>query len=437
MKKFYIETLGCPKNEVDSKRMKLAMIKEGFLPSENPEEADFILINSCSFIQEAQEETIDTIFSAIDIKEQKNKNAKIGVIGCFTERFHKHIEKEIPEIDFLVGTNRYEEVPVLLKEKFRLNGTLTKKSRKTIPLQEGQKPYSHFRIARGCSRSCAFCILPTIRGSLNPYSFSQIQNEWEKEIQLRGGNIPKEVILISQDTISQGVENLREIVQFFSAIPEVQWIRFQYLFPDKRVLKLLDLWNEFDKLVPYLDIPFQHAHPAVLRRMNRPDQPDLFFEIIEKARGIRPDMEIRTSFIVGFPDETEEEFSALKTFIEQAEIDKLALFRYSHEDGTPAAKQYVDNIDDHTKIRRMNELNSFFLEHRRKKREGLMGKIEKMMLESITETEWDFRRAQDAPEIDEIVHVSPVKGINVKEGEFYPVRIESPLEIDWEGTWVM
>ena len=402
---FHIETLGCPKNKVDSRKMRSVLLRSGFREAKKVEKADFLLINSCSFIREAQEETIQTVFDALKIKEKKRPDLKVGLVGCFVERFSDAVHKDIPELDFTLGTQRYHEIPFLLSEKFNieLRAHFADSQWSFKPDEDAKHAYAWFRIAQGCDRHCAFCIIPTIRGKLLAYDETNLEKQWDDEKALRSDRPIREVILVSQDTISQGVENLEKIIAYYSQKDEVHWIRLQYLFPDKRVLALLDLWKKYPKLVAYLDIPFQHVSPEILKAMKRPMDVSLFGEIIHKARLVRPAMEIRTSFILGFPGETHEHVEAIKEGIESWRIDKLALFRYSHEVGTYAGDRYAETVTDEEKIRRINDVREKHLEVRKRFLTGLLGTREKMIVDEVHAGEVLLRREQDAPEVDEVV----------------------------------
>ncbi|MFZ5627901.1 MAG: MiaB/RimO family radical SAM methylthiotransferase [Spirochaetota bacterium] len=404
---FHIETLGCPKNRVDSRRMRTSLMRLGFREAQKAEQADFFLINSCSFIREAQEETIQTVFNALQVKQKKSPGMKVGLVGCFVERFSEAVSQDIPELDFTIGTQRYHEVGGLISEQFGIEpaGHAAELSSEIMSLgADTQRPFAWLRIAQGCDRKCAFCIIPKIRGGLKTYALEDIDRQIADELALRGGKVPLgEVVLVSQDTISQGIEDLEQIIAHLSAREDIHWIRLQYLFPDRRVLDLLDLWKKFPKLVPYLDIPFQHVSPEMLRRMKRPSDVALFDEIINKAHSITPDFEIRTSFIVGFPGETEAEYQALVDFTRKHRLDKLALFRYSHEAGTSAGDTMDETVSDEEKYRRINELRDIHLETRKQYALGLIGRRETMIVDEISGGEVVLRRAHDAPESDEVV----------------------------------
>jgi len=436
---FYIETLGCPKNRADSRKMRSSFLSLGYKEAQQAENADFFLINSCSFIREAQEETIQTVFDALKIREKKSPTMKVGLIGCFVERFSSEVKKEIPELDFTIGTQRYHEVGGLISEKFGITttGHAALEREEVSQNPDSHKPFSWLRIAQGCNRHCAFCIIPQIRGPLKTYEIEAVEKQLTEEKNLRGKNgIPiQEVILVSQDTISQGVEAIESIIAHLSEKEDIHWIRLQYLFPDRRVLDLLKLWEKYPKLTPYLDIPFQHVSPTVLKAMKRPSDVELFSEIIGRAHSIREDFEIRTSFIVGFPGEGIKEFNALENFLEKHRIDKLALFRYSHEKGTYAGDKLVETLGDEEKYRRINKLREQHILSRKKYATGLIGKTEMMIVDEVGRAEVTLRRAHDAPESDEVVMALLGKN-KLQVGQMPKVTIKAYTEYAFIGEIV-
>ena len=416
--------------------MRADLLQSGFREAKGADESDFVLINSCSFIKEAQEETIETVFSALNLKQVKPET-KVGLIGCFAERFSDAVKDEIPELDFIVGTGRFNEVASIIVNQYELESKPHEAAIWESASVTTEKPYSYFRIARGCSRNCSFCILPTIRGSLDAFHLEEIETQYQSELALRQTVDLKEVILVSQDTIGQGNAGLEEIIAYFSAKPEIEFIRLQYLFPDKRVLKLLDLYKKYSKLVPYLDIPFQHASAKILKAMNRPDNIEIFKEIVDKARLIHSNLEVRTSFIVGYPGEDDGDIAEIKNLITDLEIDKVALFRYSHEEGTPAFTKFEDLVEDQVKIDRINEIRNYHLQSRIQKRKELEGKTEKVIVDEIGDKDIIARRLTDSPEIDEVVFISKSKeNGSVKVGDVINVEIMMPMEYDWIATYV-
>ncbi len=429
---FYIETLGCPKNMADSRQLRTGLRRAGMRESGTPEEADVLILNTCSFIREAQEETIDTAFEFLELK--KTKQIQVGMVGCFPERFDKAVKEEIPELDFSFGARSFGTLATDILSQLGIQSE-THAGGHILSAGKTQGPWSYFRIARGCSRNCAFCAIPVIRGKLTTFGASEYERQWEEEKFLSPRKI-REAILVSQDTISQGMDGLREALDFFSQKEEIRWVRLQYLFPDRRMFDLLSLFDEYPKLVPYLDMPVQHASDSVLQRMNRPGASSLFNEIFSAAIEKNPAMEIRTSLITGFPGETEEEFSALVQFLETNPVHKLALFRYSHEAGTPAGDSLQDDVPENIKIERINFLRNLHLEKRQPIREALRDTTELVMLESFSGDDALARRAVDSPDIDEILFV-PKSSLpeNLNPGDFFVAELHTPMEYDWLGDY--
>ncbi|MCS6983663.1 MAG: MiaB/RimO family radical SAM methylthiotransferase [Leptospiraceae bacterium] len=428
---FYIETLGCPKNEVDSRRMRHALLEAGFREAAKPLEADFLLINSCSFIREAQEETIEKTFHALSLKGRSQK-LKVGLVGCFVERFHKEVREEIPELDFLLGTGRYHEIPYLLSRKFQIKLSPHAAENFALKAVKNEKPYAFIRLSEGCNRKCSFCVIPKIRGKFTPYNLEEIKRQWSEEKALRRGQAIREVVLVSQDTISQKLYDIEAIIDYFSKIDEVHWIRLHYLFPDRRVLDLLELFPKYPKLVSYLDMPIQHASERILARMKRPQDMGLIDDIISHARKMRPNLEIRTSFIVGFPGEEDSDFQQLFHFLEKHKIEKLALFRYSHETHSKAFELYRDDIPEKVKIERMNELMRFHEQMRETLRQKLIGGRATIIIDSINKREVHGRREQDSPEIEETVILDRRElGKELRVGDLCEVEITDFVGFDF------
>ncbi len=429
---FFIETLGCPKNRVDSRSMRAALLQHGFRESAEAKNANILLINTCSFIREAQEETIDTIFTALQYKKE-DPDRIVGVVGCFAQQFPEAVQQEIPEADFVLGTGRYHEIPHLLSEQFSiaLQPQPFSPSANQAANAAAGLPYAYFRLGQGCSRQCAFCVIPSIRGPLMSYDPENIKKQFEEELSLRGGAIPPEVILVSQDTVATPIDDLQRTIEYFSKMEEVRWVRLHYLFPDKRIFKILELFRQYPKITPYLDIPFQHVSPRVLEKMKRPGNPEFFNEIMDAALEARPDMEFRSSFILGFPGEKESDVDQIIRFLDDAPLHKLALFRYSHEEASPAAS-LNDDVDEGDKIERLNLVRNYHLEKRRVLREKLIDQTEKMLVEEFSEDEITARRAADSPEIDEVVIV-PRQDANPAAGDFIDITLKVAMEYDWLG----
>lgn len=430
---FFIETLGCPKNRADSRQMRSQLLTSGFQESELPSQADFLIVNSCVFVKEAQEETIAETFYK---SQERKKNAKLILVGCFVQKYAKEIEKEMTEVDLVVGVGRYHEIAQILSQTYNI---VLSQQQTWLHNHQEIFPYAYIRVAKGCSRSCAFCVIPDIRGQHTPFELAQVRRQYQEEKNLKRETPVREIILVSQDTVSQNIDELRRILDFFSAKSDVEWIRLHYLFPEKRVFDMLQLYQEYPKLVSYLDIPFQHVSPAILKKMKRPQDTAIFQEILAAAKQVRADMHIRTSFILGFPDESEEDYQLLEEFISTHtiaySIEKLSLFRYSHESHTSAFEQFQDNIDDSIKIDRMNRLRELHLQIRKQARQEKIDSIEKLLIDGIEE-EVIARRQFDSPEIDEVVFIPKPVEKKLQVGEFINAKLVMPMEYDWIGEYI-
>ena len=424
---FTIVTLGCPKNKVDSRSMRTAMLSHGFKEAIEEEKADFIIINSCSFIEDAKKETIDTTFEAIRIKGKKS--IKVGLVGCFPERYQKQITEEIPELDFTMGTGKYTHLPALLSAKYNitLQNTLHWDQK-----SDENRGYSYYRLAKGCSRSCSFCIIPAIRGPHQSASLEEISEEYNNDLILRNGVGPKEAILVSQDTLSSSYDEIDRAIKFFSDKEDIEWIRLHYLFPEKKILRTMELFNKYKKLVPYLDIPFQHVSPRILRAMNRPENPDFFPEILSLASKYRSDMEIRTSFIIGFPGEEDSDVEEIADFIKQYPLHKISLFAYSSEEGT-SSESMKSSISAEGVSERINYLRNTHLQSREPHRSDLINTTTKLLIDDVTQEEIIARRAQDSPDIDEVVFIPGNYQKEYSVGQFIHAKLITPMEYDWLG----
>ncbi len=429
--RIFIQTFGCPKNEVDSRTLRAELVRMGYVTVPTAEKADLIILNTCSFINDARRESIDGIFEAIQVKNNSDEEKKICVIGCLPSLYEKELKAEIPEMDFSWGADRFQECAHAIADTFPHSGSLQSRgeSRKEVRTH----PYEYLRVSRGCSRSCAFCSIPRIRGKYSEYQLSHIKEQME-HIREAGGT-PPEVILVAQDMTSTRPEFMRETLEYLSGIKEIHWIRVMYFFPDRRIFPLMDLWKDFPKLVSYMDIPFQHISSAILEKMNRPGDVGLFREILSHAHSLREDIEIRTSFILGFPDETDKDVETIIRFLaEQPRIQKVALFPYSHEENSPSHSLNKDNISASKKANRVNRVREAFLESRKGYRESLIGKTEKMIIDRVGKKEIIARRSQDAPEVDELVFIDTNKSIKNSVGDIVDVQLEYPMEYDWTGS---
>lgn len=433
---FYITTLGCPKNTADSGVMHHSLLEEGVVPAGSPEEATFHLINTCTFIREATEETIQTILDAGQVK--KSKEQKLVVVGCFAERYPDEIQNEMGEVDYLFGTGKYHLAGKLIKETFPLQfeklvtvkEELLKREQYSEKIENYSKPYSFIKISDGCNRGCSFCIIPKLRGEFRDSPLELILRDTTNAV--RSGS--KEICLVSQDSVFYGkdLDTLKHMISKVSAVPGVELLRLLYLYPDKKTLKLLDLFPELPNLAPYLESPVQHVSEKVLKSMNRSGSFSFFEELFAKARSIVPGLEIRTSFILGYPGETPEDVDAILQFLEKVKPEKANFFAYSPEEGT-AGGAVQQTVKEKEKSRRVNLAREVHLENLKKIHQDRVGKVFSAIVDEVDDQIATVRRFQDAPEIDEVVFV---ENLDLKVGEIGKVRVDSFMEYDMTGAWV-
>ena len=403
-------SLGCTKNLVDTEILIGIFKNKKYNIVNNEKEADIIIINTCGFIESAKEEAINTI---LEMAEYKKKRCKaLIVMGCLVERYKEDLEKSIPEVDLFIKFSEYdyicEKIEELLEEKVysekqdynRLENYLDR------VITTGNKT-AYLRIAEGCSNRCTYCAIPYIRGPLKSRSMEDIISE-AKHLAKKGY---EELIVIAQDTTKYGVDlykeiKLAEILQELSKIDGIKWIRFLYSYPETITDELIRVVKENDKICKYFDIPLQHISDLVLKRMNRKSNEESIRKLIYKIRKEIPDVVLRTSLIVGFPGETKEDFEKLYNFVSEVEFDKLGVFMYSKEDGTPAAK-LPNQIHGNTKKARYNKIMSLQQKVSRKKLEDRIGREYEVLIENMTFDKKYLvgRTKMDVPEIDGIIYI--------------------------------
>ncbi len=440
---YYITTLGCPKNEADSREIDKSLLLEGFQKSKSLEEANFHIINTCAFIEEAKKETIETILEAIELKkklQKRNKNQKVIVVGCFAERYHKEIELEIPEVDFIFGTGIYHRAGELIRNKFQIHQKQNVDYYQILKsIIKPNKFYEPVKISDGCNRNCSFCAIPQFRGKFR----YRDENDIIKEIQELASNGIKEICLVSQDTNSYGthIDQLISLLEKIEEVESLEWVRLLYLYPDKKTEKLIQeiAKRKLRKLVPYLESPVQHVSEHILKKMNRYGSYEFFKNLFTMARELIPNLEIRTTFLIGFPGEESKDIELIKTFIDELKIEHITFFAYSPEEGTEAyhLKKTVNKKEVYNRI---NELQNFYQEQLKIIMSKNIKKTYRSILEKIKSNEFHFRRPQSAPEIDDIVIV-PYHPKEWKEkyqtlpklGNFYEIEIVDFIAYDYIG----
>lgn len=436
-KSFYITTLGCPKNTADSSVIHKSLLEEGLLPSDSPEDSDFHLVNTCTFIKSATEETIQTILQAGEIK--RTRDQKLVVVGCFSQRYPDAIREDMPEVDYLIGTGKYDQTGKILKENFPIDfGNLPEINRDLLnrlvidtQIENYSKPYSYVKISDGCNRGCAFCIIPDLRGKFKDATEEDIFSQTKRAL-LAGA---KEICIVSQDTIyyQKNEEKLADLLKRLANMDGLEILRPLYLYPDQKTYRLLDEFPNIPKLAPYLESPLQHVSERILKSMNRSGNFSFFKELYEKARSVLPGLEIRTSFILGFPGENAEDVEEILRFLEEVKPEKVNLFPYSPQEGTKGF-HLKGKPSDPEIARRVNLVRDLHLKNLESIHEERLGKSYKAIVDEKAEDGiWVVRRLQDAPEIDEIVFVED-ESLSV--GMIGDVRIDSYQEYDMTGSWV-
>ncbi len=425
MKKINIINLGCSKNLVDSEIVKGGLISQNFQYENDVKEAQIVIINTCGFILSAREESIDTI---LEIAEMKKENIleKLIVMGCLTERFREEMETEIPEVDKFFGANEMSKVIDYLLPDGEKYDSVYNRSLMTKP------HYAFLKIAEGCSNNCSFCSIPIMRGKQISRPIDEIIEEAKYLTEKK--NI-KELVIIAQDTTTYGYDlddnvRLYDVLSELDKIENVKWIRLHYTHPDHFDERIIELMSKAKKIIPYLDIPFQHVNEEILRRMNRRGNAKIFTKLINKLRNEIPNLVLRTTFMVGFPGETEEQFLELYNFVKEIKFERLGVFTYSEEQDTIAEK-YDDNISKKIKQKRYNKIMELQQKISLEFNEKLIGTTQVVLIDEYNKkTNTAFGRTyMDSPEIDNNVIIEE----KLQESKFYEIKINDFVEYDLFG----
>lgn len=424
MQSVNIITLGCSKNTVDSEHLARQLQAMGYLLVFDSEKfTDIVIINTCGFIHDAKQESIDTVLRAVQAKNA-GKIKKLYVMGCLSQRYADDLRTEIPEVDSFFGARSFDDILQELKVEKQTN--LLHERVVSTP-----KHLAYLKLAEGCNRTCAFCAIPSIRGN---YVSESIENLL-KEARFLVENGAKELSLIAQDLSFFGYDLykrnvLAELLEKLQSIDGLEWIRLHYLYPNNFPKEVLDSMNNLSKVCHYIDIPFQHASDKVLTKMRRFFSEKETFALMEELKTKVPDIAIRTTLIVGHPGETEREFQKLVNFVKQAEFDRLGVFTYSHEEGTYAGENYKDSIPESVKQERQEIIMNIQQEISLKKNAATVGKTLSVLIDRKEENGFVGRTQYDAYEVDNEVFISAK---NLKVGEIYPVKITSADAYDLVG----
>ena len=440
-------SLGCPKNLVDSEVMMGHLAARGHELTSHPDQADVLVVNTCSFIDPAKKESIDTILEMAEYKKV-GRAQRLVVAGCLVERYRGDIRKDMPEVDAVIGTNEIDRIvavcegidqPIADPAPY-LYHDLTPRVLAT------PRHFAYMKIAEGCDHPCTFCVIPQYRGNFRSRRFESVISEATR---LFSQGV-REINLIGQDTTCYGEDfGLKDgLAQLLARLAQIEvptpggatplpkWVRFLYAYPNKVTQKLLDTIAEHADLVKYIDMPLQHASASVLKRMKRGASGDIFLKLIERIRRTIPGVAIRTSFIAGFPGETEADFDTLCQFVEAAQLDRLGVFSYSDED-TSKSCALDGKVDGRTILNRKRRLMAIQRKISRARNRGMIGRDVPVLVEGPspdTDLLWTARMSTQAPEIDGSVLINDFEGVEPAPGQMRLLRITDAHDYDLIGT---
>lgn len=435
----YFITLGCSKNDVDTDLMNTILDENRFFATNDIDEADVVIVNTCGFIESAKEESIDMTLEVASYKEDKKLKSLI-LAGCLAERYHDELLKEIPEIDGIIGTGHLNKIneaielslqakkPVFIGDidSEYLEGNL--KSKEDINVTE------YVKISEGCDNFCTYCIIPKLKGKNRSRKIENIVDE----VKYLAQHGTREVILIAQNTTDYGIDlygeySLSKLLKELEKIEDLKWIRIMYLYPDHFTKELIEEFKNNKKLVKYADIPLQHISDNVLKRMNRRTNKEDIINLIRSLREEIEGMVIRTTFIVGFPGETEEDFEELLDFVKFAKLDRVGVFTYSKEEGTPAAN-LEGQISEEVKEERFERIMMEQMDISEELLNEKVGKVLEILIEEKVDNHTYIGRSEyDAPEIDTEVIITSDKNLEI--GSFVDVYIEDSQEYELLGVY--
>jgi ribosomal protein S12 methylthiotransferase len=435
-------SLGCPKNLVDAEVMLGYLGREGYEVTTDEHEADIIIVNTCAFIKEAKQESIDTILDLADRKHDA-KCKLLVVTGCLPQRYQEELARELPEVDIFVGTGDYPKIAEIIAEKrgvtdqIRYIGDPDYLYDTEMPrMQSSPRYYSYLKIAEGCSNCCSYCVIPALRGKFRSRPLNLVLEEAHR---LVGGGV-KELNLIAQDITVYGSDlpgrvTLESLLKELVQIVGLRWIRLLYSYPGGITDGVIDMIKNEEKICKYLDIPLQHISDPVLKRMNRRSSEADIRTLITKLRSEIPGIALRTSLIVGFPGETEQDFKKLCQFVEETQFDRLGVFCYSKEDGTPAAEM-PDQVTERVKRERYKKLMQLQARLSFKRNRRLINTVEEVIVEGVSEESellLKGRSSRQAPDIDGMVYITSGQA-NI--GDIVKLRITDSSDHDLIGEMV-
>ena len=448
---FHLVTLGCPKNEVDSDGMEMLLRQADFGFSTDVNQADVLIVNTCGFLEAAKEESIGVLQ---ELADGKRRHQMLIAAGCLAQRNGEEVLARVPEVDGLLGTRRWMDVVELIKqvrggskqrrlERYSLLGEPDESYVQAVPRPPVAGGSAYLKISDGCNAPCAFCTIPSFKGKLRSRPIEAIINEANALVEAGA----KELVIVAQDTTDFGRDQGEpdSLPRLLSALcnrtsDALKWVRMMYAYPGHVSDGLIEVMASQEKIVPYLDMPLQHGDPRTLRRMRRPSRLEMVYDHVEKLRAAMPDIAMRTTFIVGYPGETEEEFQGLLQFVQEIEFDKVGAFPFSPEPGTPAA-ELPDPVAEEEKEERYGRLMEVQQPISLRKNQEQVGKVLDILVEGqgeIAESGAPLvmgRSYRDAPEVDGLVLVPGIA--EAPAGEILQVHINGALEYDLVGEPLM
>ncbi len=432
-------SLGCDKNLVDTEHMLGKLAGHGYEMTDDETAADIIIINTCCFIHDAKEESISSILEMAEYRKEGSCKALI-VTGCMAQRYRQEILDEIPEVDAVLGTNSYEKIDQVIAAALAGEKSLIMEPLQGIPSSEGKRVmstgghYEYLKIAEGCDKHCTYCIIPSLRGNYRSIPMEELLQEAR---QLAEDGV-RELILVAQETTLYGKDlygekSLHLLLKKLCEIPDLHWIRILYCYPEEIYPELIQTMKEETKILPYLDLPIQHANDDILRRMGRRTSRADLEDLIHTLRQEIPDIVLRTTLITGFPGETEEAHQELMDFVDRMEFDRLGVFTYSPEEGTPAAEM-EGQIEEEVKERRRDELLTLQQEISLAHGEDRVGQTLEVFVEGYMAEEGAYagRTYADAPGVDGYFFLNTEETLH--SGDFVQARVTGALEYDLIGV---
>ena len=422
--KIGLVSLGCPKALVDSEKILTSLTHNGYKINKDHRNADLVIVNTCGFIDSAKEESINTISSAL------NENGKVIITGCLGND-KATIKKFNDKVLSISGPSEINKVLRTVQKSFPQQKKPIRNFLSPVGVKLTPKHYSYLKISEGCNHKCKFCIIPSLRGKLKSYEMDDIIYEAKGLVD----NGTKELLVISQDTSAFGIDfkksNKTDIVELCKVLGQLDvWIRLHYLYPYPNVTKIIPLMAD-KKILPYLDIPFQHSHPEVLKRMQRPAKKDNISKLIEKWRQITPELTIRSTFIVGYPGETENEFQHLLDWLEEVQLDRVGCFKYENVNGAKA-NTLPNHLSEEVKEERWNRFMMKAQDISEKKLKKKIGTVQDVIIDELDEEGAICRTKGDAPQIDGNLFIDK-DFENLKQGQIVSVKVDEASEYDLWG----